>query len=104
MDAAPFLLNSIVRISTLTAARFVARAIAIVIKEISNPRWGGHSITNAIAAVVIDPIGRTCVIRTVIHVVWAITHVVGRVINVVWTVLHVVRVIVQVQDLAKCLP
>ena len=52
----------------LPAARFVARAVAIVIKEISDPRWGVHSITNAIAAVVIDPIGRIEIERAIVKV------------------------------------
>jgi hypothetical protein len=59
----------------LPTARFVARAIAIVVKEISDPRWGGHSITNAIAAVVIDPIGRIEIKRAVIKVQWTILKV-----------------------------
>ena len=90
MDAAPFFLfNSIVRITTLTTTWFVARAIAIVIKEISDPRWGGHSITNAIAAVVIDPIGRIEIERTIVKVQWTILKIKRAVIKVQWAVLKV---------------
>ena len=73
----------------LTAARFVARAIAIVIKEISDPRWCGHSITNAIAVVVIDPIGRIEIERTIVKVQRTILKIKRAVIKVQWTVLKV---------------
>ena len=73
----------------LPTARFVARAIAIVIKEISDPRWGGHSITNAIAAVVIDPIGRIEIKRAIVKVQRTILKIKRAVIKVQWAVLKV---------------
>ena len=73
----------------LPAARFVARAIAIVVKEISDPRWGVHSITNAIAAVVIDPIGRIEIERAIVKVQRTILKIKRAVIKVQWTVLKV---------------
>jgi hypothetical protein len=66
----------------LPAARFVARAITIVIKEISDPRWGVHSITNAIAAVVIDPIGRIEIERAIVKVQRTILKIKRAVIKV----------------------
>jgi hypothetical protein len=66
----------------LPAARFVARAVAIVIKEISDPRWGVHSITNAIAAVVIDPIGRIEIERAIVKVQRTILKIKRAVIKV----------------------
>ena len=88
MDA-PFFLNTIVRITTLTTTWFVARAIAIVIKEISDPRWSGYPITNAITAVVIDPIGRIEIERTIVKVQRTILKIKRAVIKVQWTVLKV---------------
>jgi hypothetical protein len=52
----------------LPANWFVARAIAIVIKEFSDARWVYHSITNTITAVVIDPIGRIEIERAIVKV------------------------------------
>jgi hypothetical protein len=61
----------------------------MVVKEISNSRWGGHTIANTITAVVIDPIGRIEIERTIVKVQRTIFVIKWAVIKVQWTVLKV---------------
>lgn len=55
----------------------VTNAIARVIKVIGYSARRFNFIANSIARIVINPILGTSVICAVVHVVWAIAHVVG---------------------------
>ena len=54
----------------------IANSVARIIKVISNATWCFNFIANSVTSVVIYAISGAGVIGAVIHVVWAITHVV----------------------------
>lgn len=81
--------------------RGVANSVAIVIKVVGYPARSLHFIAYAIASIVINPIFGVVVELTVIHVVWAITHVVRRILHIELAVLHVVGRTIKICDLGK---
>ena len=80
------------------ASWFIPHAIAAIVKVINDPGWGGHLITDAIAAVVIHAIGRAKVVWRVIKVIRTIGPVVGAVLPIIWAIDPIVRRVVPVID------
>ena len=79
----------------------IANSVAIVIKVVGYSARSLYFVPQAIPCVVIHPIFGVVVKLTVIHVVWAISHVVRRILHIELTVLHVVRGAIKICYLRK---
>ena len=93
---------SIPSLLALAPTRRIANPIAIVVKVVGNASRGSYLIRQAIAFVVIDPIGGIKVIWTVVEVIRTVIEVIRAIVEVIRAVFKVVSRSAKGHDLCYC--